>query len=81
MMLDSESPTKIRNLPMFILNENKKTNGFVFSIPMFIVSIIFVLNIYIISSIGNPHVKLEGADNVLMTVHENLNSKNILEIK
>ena len=66
---------------MFILNENKKNNCIVFSIPLFIVTIIFVLSIYIISSIGNPHIKLEGADNVLMTVHENLNSKNILEIK
>ena len=36
---------------------------------------------YIFSRIRNPHIKLEGADNVLMTVVENLNSKNILEIK
>jgi len=80
-MLDSESPTKRRDKPLFILEENKKNNCYVFSIPLFIVTIIFVLSIYIISSIGNPHLKLEGADNVLMTVYENLNSKNILEIK
>ena len=48
---------------------------------IFKLTIIFILCINIISSIGNPHLKLEGADNVLMTVYENLNSKNILEIK
>lgn len=48
--------------------------------PFIIAMLFFVLNLYVVGSIGDPHTKLGGADNVLKAVFENLNADSLLEI-
>ena len=49
--------------------------------PFVIAMLFFVLNLYVVGSIGDPHTKLGGADNVLKTVFENLSAGDLLEIR
>ena len=40
----------------------------------------FVLSYYVMQGIGDPHTKLAGADNVLLTVYDNLDANDVVEI-
>ena len=54
------------------MNKKEEDNISMFMVPLFFVATIFILCTVIIFGIGNPSIKLQGADNVLITVYENL---------